>query len=475
MEIEKYFLNHQFFTPQTGQEDAFNSGLNAQNTNPLSAENGYGGKLISSSISSENIGDLTDFSALTTRDHIRVLHLHGRVDLPKDMVITEYDYQNLYLRSSITRRAFDESVRTLFAGNDVVFLGLGMSESDVLRPMREFMSDGQNTAKHREGVIAILKENDKQKSAARAIGLKTQYDINSILYTDDEKKVEFKKVKPLKTIIDKMIKSRRSTKAFSEHFESKLKRLAIQQTEWWQAIVSAPDGRKGQTGLVPDHKGRSLNGRYALYRKTYLVSINKTVSEPDKIPTENNLNHQLVWSRRQLLNPDIYIDKPSLPPETFIKDIKNRFENTLKYKERRAIIIAGDPGVGKGTFVSSLQENHRCLFDYDNLQIVHAFHGDPRYSSDFNSVISAFTRFVAGRLKWLQILEQHPRKRKCTETDHEHIKIAERDTFEKSVKENLLPRHQTSAMGRLSYLKSLLLEFEKLAKKHHHRLFVCLS
>ncbi|MEP5699427.1 MAG: SIR2 family protein, partial [Sneathiella sp.] len=473
LEIENHFINSQFFSPQSGHEHAFKKSKNS-NINPLVAENGYGGQLISSSISSHNIGDLTDFSVLTIRDNIQVLHIHGRLDQPDDLVITEYDYQNLYLKNHVTRRTFDESVRTLFAGNDVVFVGLGMSEPDVLRPMREFMSDGQNTAKHREGVVSLLnqKVDEKSKAQSLTISLKTQYDINSVLYENESKSPSYPEEESISrtTLVQYIIESREHALQSTIEFEKALKKLAIQQKRWWQDLILAPDSGISDT--------ESQNRRYAIYQCEYILSKTSTFTQNT---AKQDPGHMVKWSRRTLIKPDIFKKvEPSDQENASVRYIKDQISNTLtlqKLRGRRAIIVAGDSGVGKGTFVSSLQENHLGLFNNNGFPTIHAFHSDPRYISDFNSVISALTRFVAGRLRSLQIQKQFPNKKKFASEDQDHIRQAEQFIFNNNTSRELLELEDFDdhPLGRLKLLEKLLLKFGKLAHRSKHRLFVCLS
>lgn len=154
MEIEKYFENERGFKPEswfvTPDED------NCLIERNYSATDGYGDRFYSVTPNKINASDLIDFVALTSHHDAYVFHLHGRADCEQDLIITEYDYQKRYVHNSTTRQAFDEGMRTLFSGNDVLFLGIGMNEADLFRPMRQFMSNRKHFISEQEGIIALL-------------------------------------------------------------------------------------------------------------------------------------------------------------------------------------------------------------------------------------------------------------------------------------------------------------------------------
>ncbi|MCG8493316.1 MAG: SIR2 family protein [Sneathiellales bacterium] len=474
LEIENYFLKKRQYVPKSGQKPLKELLANNAEHTPFIAENQYGGKLISSSINSDNIGDLTDFSSLTVRDNIQIVHLHGRADCFKDLVITEYDYQHLYLKNHYTRRAFDESVQTLFAGNDVVFVGIGMTESDYLRPMREFMSQGQDSARHRDGIVALMKEDKKQESETRAsdaesqaIELKTKYDINSSRYKIDAKFPKASDFNPLdhKECLTYMIEARKYNLEASKSFEQHLKKLSEDHKNWWQEWNALP------------------NNRYALYRQTPSIDA--------QIP--QNQDTAIIWSRRTLKAPENLKDNPPINPEIEnVKEAIKEYQSSKReqgrlfaFDNRRIALLLGKEGVGKGSFISSLQSgkeisgifthNYKHLFENDDECVVHAFFGDSRYSTDFNSVISAFTRFVCGRLAGLVIEKKGGIS---GEIYAQKIKELQADAFaSKTIKCLLGADKSASDMGRLELLTAYLKEFRTLVEKRDkkQRIFLCLS
>jgi tetratricopeptide (TPR) repeat protein len=85
--------------------------------------------------------DLVDFAANDSAHEFQVVHLHGRATEHHDIVVTEADYQRTYVSGKSSQQAFRQGLEVAFGGNPILFVGLGLSEGDVLRPLREFMTD----------------------------------------------------------------------------------------------------------------------------------------------------------------------------------------------------------------------------------------------------------------------------------------------------------------------------------------------
>jgi tetratricopeptide (TPR) repeat protein len=94
----------------------------------------------------ERAAHLIDFAVQDGRFALDVVHLHGRATDGDDIVATEADYQRLYLRDESRkgrgRDLLDGAINLAFRGNALLFVGNGMGEDDLLRPLRHFMSEG---------------------------------------------------------------------------------------------------------------------------------------------------------------------------------------------------------------------------------------------------------------------------------------------------------------------------------------------
>src|SRR4051812_36315591 len=60
---------------------------------------------------------LLEFAVGTPEHRAGVFHLHGHLDTLDEMIVTESDYQTLYLREDQKARAYREAVSLLFRGN----------------------------------------------------------------------------------------------------------------------------------------------------------------------------------------------------------------------------------------------------------------------------------------------------------------------------------------------------------------------
>ncbi len=67
-----------------------------------------------------------------------VFHCHGRHDDLKSIVASELDYQNLYLESRAGGPlAFQQLIGLLLGSNPLLFIGYGLGDEDLLRPLRQ--------------------------------------------------------------------------------------------------------------------------------------------------------------------------------------------------------------------------------------------------------------------------------------------------------------------------------------------------
>jgi len=84
-----------------------------------------------------------------------VFHCHGSVLEPHSMVVTERDYQSLYLTDDRAHRSYRDALQLAFAANPILFLGVGMNEPDLLRALRQFVSEQEHGRRERS-LFAVL-------------------------------------------------------------------------------------------------------------------------------------------------------------------------------------------------------------------------------------------------------------------------------------------------------------------------------
>ncbi|MEL7452131.1 MAG: SIR2 family protein [Pseudomonadota bacterium] len=102
------------------------------------------GVVQSTTLSEREAATLFDFAIGKNRYRARVLHLHGRADEPESLIISRRDYRDRYWRAGLSRLPFEYGVQTIFAGNPVLFVGIGMSEAELTRVLEQVLSDNPN-------------------------------------------------------------------------------------------------------------------------------------------------------------------------------------------------------------------------------------------------------------------------------------------------------------------------------------------
>ena len=100
-----------------------------------------GRRLVSQIIDRDRSERLMSFALGVPERQINVLHLHGRYDQPKSMIVSKRDYRELYWRSGLRKPPIEHGLKAIFRGNPILFVGIGMTEDDVMRNFDQFMSD----------------------------------------------------------------------------------------------------------------------------------------------------------------------------------------------------------------------------------------------------------------------------------------------------------------------------------------------
>jgi tetratricopeptide (TPR) repeat protein len=157
----------------------------------------------------ERIDRLIEFAVGTDDVDGHIMHLHGRADDWRKMILSQRDYDALYRLNDLNRAPFDHARRMMMGGNPILFVGLGMGEADLNRELEEFISnspyqrvapifllwnasrDGMSVDEikakrleflHRLGVFTIF-DNDLSAITPRATVRKTREEIEKDLRT----------------------------------------------------------------------------------------------------------------------------------------------------------------------------------------------------------------------------------------------------------------------------------------------------
>ncbi len=123
---------------------------------------------------------LVDFAMSPRGARYQLAHLHGRAGPDESFVVTEQDYQRQYLRDEETRDLTDQAIRLSFAANPILFVGYGMGEDDVLRPLRHFLS--QIHKNDDRLAIALLPKWEETSAREEKVALLERYGVYTIHY-----------------------------------------------------------------------------------------------------------------------------------------------------------------------------------------------------------------------------------------------------------------------------------------------------
>ena len=177
-EIERYFIDEGFrhFPP---------SSVRARETKEPENEDyrvdGVGRVLYDQTFERETASNMVRFSVGQNKERAAVFHLHGRATDEDALVITERDYMELYLLEDEQRKTVHEGITMAFSSAPLLFMGLGMSEADLLRPLRQFMSNEDRTSGYSS--VALLPAEyplaDRTKFSA---ALYLRYGVHTIFY-----------------------------------------------------------------------------------------------------------------------------------------------------------------------------------------------------------------------------------------------------------------------------------------------------
>jgi len=100
-----------------------------------------GRSLVSDVFLRERTDRLIEFAVGSAEHEYHVMHLHGRADRHETMVVSYRDYDRLYRRSGTSKVPFEHALGLLYSGNPVLFVGIGMSESEINQSLQDVVGD----------------------------------------------------------------------------------------------------------------------------------------------------------------------------------------------------------------------------------------------------------------------------------------------------------------------------------------------
>jgi tetratricopeptide (TPR) repeat protein len=267
-----------------------------------------------------------------------VLHCHGRSSQQESqLVLTTRDYQQAYLGKTQAQGRDRAAMELILSSNPVLFVGYGMREPDVLRPLREFAAQRQRGASELP-LFALLDRNECSELDRLAFQqrLYVDYGVKVIWYppvSDD-------------TLVETQ------APITSEHnLEQAVDELRNQSAEWWNLWRKKPPLRRANFGLFCEDR---------------LMVHHKEAGHPPFSTTSPASSSRHAF----LGQPDC-------------SDLLRRWES----KSPRPLVVLGSAGQGKGSLGAHIAE--RWLTDHRTGK---AFLATTRFSNDFLSVIHAAHR-----------------------------------------------------------------------------------
>lgn len=111
-----------------------------------------------------------------------VFHCHGRWDRPRSIVASEEDYQKWYLAPRSDGLAFQHSMDLLFSSNPLLFVGYGLGDEDLLRPLRVLGARDPHRKHARPIFVLMALDMDDPEHVSRAEMLYDRYGVQVVRY-----------------------------------------------------------------------------------------------------------------------------------------------------------------------------------------------------------------------------------------------------------------------------------------------------
>ena len=429
--------------------------------------NGYGSILFSMVPSDDSIGDLLVFSSTTTECSASVYHLHG-ASSPKTssrLVLSEEDYQNQYLKGLDRRIVFDEGLRTLFGGNDIFFLGVGMSEEDLLRPLRQYLAERPKFPRQTRTLVALQEFAGGSEAQLKkaTLAMKFKYNVHIIGYGSNPE-----------CAIPEGESGRNNNPAYRKQAETSCCSLQRSATlcreigdlydfsrEWWEAWQQRPKPRLARWNSF-EQGGSHLTCRYF------------------PVPAPGNATDHLEELRTALAGKISDELKNNEMERERLREKNNKNKDPAREpgKTRRILRFSSPGGHGKGHFVNMLRndpERGRLFGTGDGeYTYIASFFADSYFSTEFNSTISAFGVFIFDTLR--RTVSVNPGTPRDREAGPEALKayLDNGDPYSPELCDCLFDNPGSRSPGRIGIIQELSRRLGSLMGDDE-RIFICLS
>lgn len=89
------------------------------------------------------VANLFEFALNSPDFPIQIVHQHGRADVPESMVLTDDDLNRVYRHNNYSRTTLEQALDVILTGNPILFIGLGLNEPEITRPLRQLVGEGR--------------------------------------------------------------------------------------------------------------------------------------------------------------------------------------------------------------------------------------------------------------------------------------------------------------------------------------------
>lgn len=369
------------------------------------AEQAHDGRLVGSREASvlvyeqEQASRLVAFASQDKLGGPGVVYLHGRATPNDHMVVTSEDYRKLYLRHTPWTTLSQSALRLTFAGNPVVFVGLGMAEGDVLRPLREFMASSE-TLESRPVVAILPATGSSSDVSAQASRLLDDFGVLSIFYggrpgADTNGEPWLSRLHDGVRALDAALTAAKKPEPFPE-FEApssidgiRIEGTAFDVTEECGLLngISAYVRSCMDRGGIPEHAKEALRTsltelKFGIQGTLLCATLRSLAAARDRWhddwtytgrareprPSTVGENGAVAFSFGSIFLPTakqekyglrFFADAPSQSFNTLLRALRQGAENGHKTTGRRVLLLVGARGVGRGHFFSALQHSDR--------------------------------------------------------------------------------------------------------------------
>ena len=412
--------------------------------------------------------------ALNSPDHAaHIVHLHGRVDDPRNMVARDDDYNRVYRRESSNPRSLERALDVALTGNPILFVGVGLSEAEITRAFRLLVANGRVTPENPAFALMQLTEKEsagwrRQVSSYQRFGLHILHYGHPSRGTDYSLATHKDAVQRLKNRLEEfkkcLAKTPRVLAASNKLIEPAqlelLEKPLGDATPLSAKAILAGDNRmygwlverlsKDYDGLVdalkvrdPDRLAGFADGcldylerlsekltSVALVHEIQCLAVDtdralKSVSGrlPEReAPLSVVMRDLDVVTCLRHLDPAVLTPPPPDVPKLRCKDETVLDEEALKH---RCALVFGDTGIGKGTFLRRLYDrNFRAGKDDSHVLVINFTFG-----IEIDSTIALVYLFLMSIYKGAGLADQLNKFKKMEEALARHERNDSRPAY----------------------------------------------